>query len=140
MEILLTTEKTINSKKNYFHKPQFSLRDFWAVNDKLYISNIAYASIGNGGGTNLSGNNNNLDINGQDNFQEAYDFNSNNINPLYNLTERARHLFTKFYINNHYWYGALSTLNYELNDAFNFSGVLILDTTGGNITEKCMTY
>ena len=38
--------ETLNSKKNYYHKPQFSLRDFWAVNDKLYISNIAYISIG----------------------------------------------------------------------------------------------
>ena len=67
----INNRETINSKKNYFHKPQFSLRDFWAVNDKLYISNIAYASIGNGGGTNLSGNNNNLDINGQYNFSRS---------------------------------------------------------------------
>ena len=56
--------ETLNSKKNYYHKPQFSLRDFWAVNDKLYISNIAYMSIGQGGGTNLSGNTNNLDSSG----------------------------------------------------------------------------
>ena len=51
----------LNTKQNYFHKPQYSLRHFWVVNDKFYISNISYASIGNGGGTGISGNTNNYD-------------------------------------------------------------------------------
>ena len=63
--------ETLNSRKNYYHKPQFSLRDFWAVSDKLYISNIAYMSLGQGGGTNLSGNRDNYEENGQYNFQDA---------------------------------------------------------------------
>jgi outer membrane cobalamin receptor len=113
---------TLNSKKNYYHKPQFSLRDFWAVSDKLYISNIAYVSIGQGGGTNLSGNTNNLDSLGQYNFQDAYDFNRNNINPLYNSTEKASDTYLYSSRNNHYWYGALSTANYQLNKLFTLSG------------------
>ena len=32
-------KETLNTKQNYYHKPQFSLRDFWKVNDKLYVSN-----------------------------------------------------------------------------------------------------
>ena len=47
--------ETLNTKQNYYHKPQFSLRDFWTVNDKFYVSNILYASIGHGGGTSISG-------------------------------------------------------------------------------------
>ena len=39
-------KETLNTKQNYYHKPQFSLRDFWTVNDKFYVSNIFYASIG----------------------------------------------------------------------------------------------
>ena len=92
------------------------------MSDKLYISNIAYISIGQGGGTNLSGNTNNLDSLGQYNFQDAYDFNSNNINPLYNSTEKASDIYLYSSRNNHYWYGALSTANYQLNKLFTLSG------------------
>ncbi|MDA9898398.1 TonB-dependent receptor, partial [Flavobacteriales bacterium] len=118
----IANTETLNSKKNYYHKPQFSLRDFWAVNEKLYISNILYASIGQGGGTNLSGNTNNLDANGQYNFQDAYDFNKTNINPLYNSSERASDTYLLSSINNHYWYGALSTANYQIDEFYTFSG------------------
>ena len=38
--------ETLNTRQNYYHKPQFSLRDFWTVNDKFYVSNILYASLG----------------------------------------------------------------------------------------------
>ncbi len=114
--------ETLNTKKNYYHKPQFSLRDFWAVSDKFYISNIAYASIGNGGGTSLSGNSDNYDEDGQYNFQEAYDFNRNNIDPLYSDTEKSSNTYLLSSINNHYWYGALSTMNYQMNDEFTLSG------------------
>ena len=47
-----TTGETslLNERLNYFHKPQVTLKDFWTVNDKLSWSNIAYISIGRGGG------------------------------------------------------------------------------------------
>ena len=118
----ISNTETLNSKKNYYHKPQFSLRDFWAVSDKFYVSNIAYVSIGNGGGTNLSGNTNNLDSNGQYNFQDAYNFNHTNINPLYSSTEKASDTYLLSSRNNHYWYGALSTLNYQLSNPITLSG------------------
>lgn len=120
--IKIRNDELLNAKKNYYHKPQFSLRDFWVVNEKLYLSNIAYASIGNGGGTNISGNSDNYDENGQYNFQEAYDFNHTNINPLYSNSELASDNFLLSSINNHFWYGALSTTNYQMNDLFTFSG------------------
>ena len=40
-------------RQNKYHKPLFSLRHSWRVSDKLYISNMAYASYGCGGGTRL---------------------------------------------------------------------------------------
>ena len=43
----------LNERKNYFHKPQFNLSDFWNINKKLYLSTVAYASFGKGGGTKL---------------------------------------------------------------------------------------
>lgn len=118
--------ETLNTKKNYYHKPQFSLKDFWNVNDRLYISNIAYASIGNGGGTGVDGNTNAYDNFGQYNLQQAYDANSNNVNGLFSDTERESTTYLRSSINNHYWYGLLSTLNYRLKDWLTLSGGLDL--------------
>ncbi|CAI8203180.1 MAG: Ferric enterobactin receptor [Cryomorphaceae bacterium] len=123
--------ETLNTKQNYYHKPQFSLRDFWTVNDKFYVSNILYASIGQGGGTGLSGSNtNNYDENGQYNLQEAYNTNVNtegvfnSIDPLYSATETKASTYLRSSINNHYWYGGLSTLNYNPNEEISLSGGL----------------
>ena len=117
-----STSEKVNTKKNYYHKPQFSLRDFWAVSDNFYVSNITYASIGRGGGTNISSNYDNFDENGQYNFQQVYDLNKNNIDLLYSENQSKSDNFLLSSINNHYWYGALSTLNYQMNEEFTFSG------------------
>ena len=46
-----TGEKIVkNERLNYYHKPQITLKDFWKISDKLSWSNIAYVSIGRGGG------------------------------------------------------------------------------------------
>ena len=118
--------ETLNTKQNYYHKPQFSLRDFWTINDKFYMSNILYASIGNGGGTGLSGNTNNYDADGQYNLQEAYNANSKNIDALYSLDENKAGTYLRSSINNHFWYGGLSTLNYQFSDDISISGGLDL--------------
>ena len=120
----LHNRETLNTKQNYYHKPQFSLRDFWTVNDKFYISNILYASIGNGGGTGLSGNTNNYDAIGQYNLQEAYNSNLNSIDALYSASENKAGTYLRSSINNHYWYGGLSTLNYQLTDNTSLSSGL----------------
>ena len=121
---------TLNTKQNYYHKPQFSLRDFWTVNDKFYVSNILYASIGHGGGTGLSGDTDNYDENGQYNLQEAYNTNINtegifnSIDPLYSDTETKASTYLRSSINNHFWYGGLSTLNYNPTEEISLSGGL----------------
>ncbi|MEE2953902.1 MAG: TonB-dependent receptor [Bacteroidota bacterium] len=119
--------EVLNTKQNYYHKPQFSLRDFWAINNNLYISNIIYASIGNGGGTGLTGaNTSNYDINGQYNLQEAYNINANKINPFFSQTETQAETYLRSSINNHYWYGGLSTIDYSINNFLSISGGLDL--------------
>jgi outer membrane cobalamin receptor len=137
--------ETLNTKQNYYHKPQFSLRDFWTVSDKFYVSNILYASIGNGGGTSISGSN--YDRNGQYDLQTIYDGNLSgpfSIDPTYSETERKSGNYLKSSINNHYWYGGLSTLNYQASNEVSLSGGLdlryykgehyrqIYDLLGGN--------
>lgn len=130
--------------KNYFHKPQFSIRDFWNVNDKLYVSNIVYMSIGNGGGTgSAAGTKNgvpgsstmNLDpVDGQANFQSTYEsnmFNPYNINSAISPTEHWSGGILRSSINNHKWIGFLSTANYKISPEFNLSGGLDLRTYRG---------
>ena len=121
--------ETLNTRKNYYHKPQFSLRDFWTVNERFYISNVLYASIGNGGGTRTEGIG---EIDGQVDLQTAYNSNvgAGPFGPIidsdYSDTEYKTGSFLKSSINNHFWYGALSTLNYTLSDKISISGGLDL--------------
>ncbi|MAR39711.1 MAG: hypothetical protein CMD22_03340, partial [Flavobacteriales bacterium] len=121
----------LNTKQNYFHKPQYSLRHFWVVNEKFYVSNISYASIGNGGGTGISGNTNNYDLFGQYNLQDAYNGNIGNTDPLYSASAYKSSTYLRSSINNHYWYGILSTANYNPSEKISISGGLDLRTYKG---------
>ena len=131
------TREVLREQINYYHKPQFSLRDFWAVNDKLYISTVAYLSIGTGGGTSArsSISAQQYDENGQIDWQSIYDANSGNnrfgglgidlsIDPNWSETEHKSGQIIASAINNHFWYGALSTFTYRMNDSLSFSGGL----------------
>ena len=122
----ISSTETLNTKKNYYHKPQFSLRDFWSVSDKFHVSNIAYASIGNGGGTSIHTNSSNYDNDGQYNLQEVYNNNVSLLDPNYSPTLNKSTNYLRSSINNHYWYGFLSTMNYDLSNQFVLSGGLDL--------------
>ena len=63
--------------------------------------------------TNLSGNRDNYEENGQYNFQDAFNFNRNNINPLYNSSEKASDTYLYSSINNHFGMGLI---NCQLSD------------------------
>ncbi len=116
----------LSEKENYYHKPMFSLSDFWNVSDRLYISNIAYLSIGNGGGTGLQ-NSTSITSEGQIDFQTLYDANySGNFNP-----DKVSQGILRSAINNHFWYGLLSTFNYEINENFTLSGGIDLRSYKG---------
>jgi len=134
---------------NIFFKPQFSLRDLWTVNDRLIITNIAYLSIGTGGGvqprSSLKNTNlisradylNNPDVFSQDeigqiNWQSLYNQNTKPTNSGFGLVYPINPAYSdKLYYsrnylvqnsNDHVWYGLLSTFAYKVNNAFNLSG------------------
>lgn len=117
---------------NYYHKPQFSLRDFWTVNDKLYISNVAYLSVGSGGGTKI--NNAIYDDNDQIDFQTVYNANAYgpfSVDGVYSTTEHKAGTILRSSMNDHFWYGLLSTLQYNFNSKFNLSGGIDLRSYKG---------
>jgi len=107
-----------NTRQNYYHKPQFSLRHSWQANDKLFWSNVAYLSLGNGGGTARDGVSIPMNDEGQLDFEKAAQNNEPSIfNPdgISNTIIRASR-------NNHQWYGILSTVKYDMNDLITLSG------------------
>jgi len=118
-------DEHLSQSKNYYFKPQLSLRDLWRINDKFYLSNILYLSIGTGGGTtNFSSSTNGsysgstfaLDaLTGLIDYQTIY--NSNMKDP----TRRSEKIIRSS-VNNHQWFGLLSTFSWEINQQLNFSG------------------
>jgi len=133
-------EKTenFNERQNYYHKPQFSFRHTWSSERiKFSLNNVAYLSIGNGGGTRIDGSTQTLPDGSQD-FQHIYDqqtgFGYNpdedifgvgdpSIIPEYSNTEHAAYLgYLKSNVNNHFWYGLLSSFRYEPNEKLTYSG------------------
>lgn len=121
-------EVVLNEKVNYYHKPQFTLRDFWSINDKLYLSNILYLSLGNGGGTSLKrsvrADQGFITPDGQIDMQRYYDINTDPAlatDPLY-PGELKSYQYLRSQENNHRWLGLLSTFNYTLSKQLTLSG------------------
>ena len=119
----------LSQSKNYYFKPQISLRDFWRISEKFYLSTIVYTSFGSGGGTGTFTSDKNgtpggstppLDpANGQVNFQTYYD--ANMVDPILNPKGLATGILRSS-VNNHYWYGLLSTFTWEINREWTLSG------------------
>lgn len=115
-----------NTRMNYYHKPQISLRHSWSPSNRFFLSTVAYLSIGNGGGTNLQG---------------SYGRDAAGLVDIYSL-KKANLIFgagsSALYssINNHFWYGLLSTAKYEINPNVSFSGGIDLRNYTGEHLRK----
>ncbi len=125
----------LRERENYYHKPQITLKDFWQVNDRFYISNIAYLSIGNGGGTGITGRPGN-DSTGRLDAQYMYDNNlagdfGPNIDPAYHPTDLKANSYKRSSINNHFWYGLLSTGTFVKDENLTLSGGIDLRSYKG---------
>jgi len=113
--------------ENFYHKPIINLKHFWAK-DKWAVSNIVYGSFGMGGGTRLRGNTI-YDTYGQLALDQLYDENVSGTAfvPAYDTTlvndtsQYKSKNFIQANMNNHYWYGLISTINHRFNDAWEMS-------------------
>lgn len=130
------TEEKLAERTNIYHKPQFTIRDFWTLSDKLSVSNILYLSLGTGGGirpASSMGENDLIDDPGSPHYglidwQSVYDANSKPIRTPFGLKypilpEYSDSLYysTNFMTNqhnDHIWYGLLSTANLNLRNNF----------------------
>lgn len=106
--------QVLHAEDNFYHKPQISLNHYWTINDKMELSTAVYASFGTGGGGGTAGS----PLPRKDgviDFDTVVDQNDANGEAISYL--RASR-------NDHKWYGALSTLNYNLNDNLSLMGGL----------------
>jgi hypothetical protein len=135
-------QEIVNTSVNQFHKPIFSLKDFWTVNDHLTVSNILYASYGRGGGTQPQNNisNSTVNLNGEQNIQAIYDANA--FSPLNAglLPDRPTWMRSNNYLrknyNEHDWFGTLSTMNYSPNKKLDISGGFDLRSYQGRVFSR----
>ena len=111
-----TSPTALNEKKNFYYKPMYSLRDYWNINKKTYMSTIVYLSLGDGGGTGLTHATNPLP-DGTIDFQTIYDANVKGASNGKATTDILRAS-----MNNHFWIGLLNTTDYKINKNWQFSG------------------
>jgi len=107
----------VNSSLNYYHKPQFSLRHSWQATQKFFLSNVAYLSIGNGGGARITSLSSARDPEtGNLNWEKVYADNTSI------FAGGRSSIYQRSSVNNHFWYGLLSTFNYGISDDLTLSG------------------
>ncbi len=142
-------EEILNERVNEYHKPQFSLRDFWTPTEKFSVSNILYLSLGTGGGVRPRHSvkstqyiQDSTDPHyGRIYWQEIYDENAKPTDTpfglVYPIDERYSDslYYSNNYMtrqnNNHIWLGLLSTFNYRINNQLEFSGGIDLRSYKG---------
>jgi hypothetical protein len=132
-------QEIVNTSINQFHKPVFSIKDFWTVNDKFYISNILYASYGKGGGTQPQNPITSLTpgLNGEQNIQATYDANAFGTIVQQPIPDQriATNYIRKNY-NDHDWYGMLSTFSWKASNKIEVSGGLDGRTYQGRVYSR----
>ena len=123
-------QEVMTEKLNYYNKPQITLKDFWKVNKKLSISNMAYVSIGRGGGTSLYNSssiirdsNNLIDWDQMIKENQVNSlFGTPNIDAAYSPTEIKSSQIIVASVNNHFWIGYLGQFNYDFSKQLHLSG------------------
>lgn len=111
-------------RRNYYHKPVANLNWDFDINDDLDLSSVLYASWGRGGGTGGLGRGR-VRVGGPGANRDEIDFDQIVLNNIA-TSENGVGNFSDSYIrrasvNNHDWYGLLSSLNIDAGENWNFN-------------------
>ncbi len=119
-----------NSSRNAYHKPQISLNHLWQIDHKSSLSTALYASIGRGNGYSGTGDSEHRNLwygasNGKVNntFRHAdgtFDYDA--IDALNEASTTGSKMVMAKSMNNHEWYGLLSTYTTKFGEYFDFYG------------------
>lgn len=129
---------------NYYHKPQISLNHYWTIDENSSLTTSLYASLATGGGRRVRGAKSNwltidnntgrpkddamITVDGLLDYDRAMAENAASQNG-------SQVIFTNA-INDHDWYGALSSYKTKLNEQLTFTGGLDLRYYKGYHAEK----
>jgi len=112
-------------RRNYYHKPVANLNWDFDINETLDLSTVLYASWGRGGGTGGLGRGR-VRVGGNGLNQDEIDFEQIRVNNIATADSNGNGNFGDSYIrrasvNNHNWYGLLSSLNIDGGDKWDFN-------------------
>lgn len=118
------------SNFNWYHKPQISLNHLWQIDYKSSLSTALYMSIGRGGGSYTSGDNDNRNkwygaSNGTLNWTFRHPdgtFDYDAIDEMNANSTTGSKMVMGEQSNNHMWYGLLSTYTTKFGEYFDFYG------------------
>ena len=124
------TEDGIESERqNFYHKPVLNFNWDWDINEKTQLSSVAYASWGRGGGTGPRGNGRirTADPDGDGPLYGQLDYDAITaqnqqigVGGDYSAPLGAGYI-RRGSMNNHQWYGLVSTLTTDLSESVEFS-------------------
>tara|TARA_B110000285_G_C15115649_1_gene613886 strand:+ start:189 stop:2525 length:2337 start_codon:yes stop_codon:yes gene_type:complete len=100
-----------NERVNYYHKPQVSLNHYFNPTSRTSINTSAYVSIGHGGGSGRLGSSYSRTAEGLIDIESAIAYNTADTNASLSPKYVQRNS-----VNNHNWYGLVSTMNHKLTD------------------------
>lgn len=121
------------SSLNVYHKPQLSLNHTWTISEKTNLSTVLYASIGDGSGTSGQGftsanrgnwygasngvpNTTFRDVDGTFDYAGIYALNQ--------ASDNGSRMIMSKSVNQHKWFGALSTYSTKIGENVDFFGGL----------------
>ncbi len=153
--------KKFNLRENFYHKPQLALNHYWDVSDNFFLGTSAYYSMGRGGGTGDRGyisvwneEDSEFDKGYYDSFKDENGlFNVDDVVSWNTGTDRgnidnfdggklqsanngfvateSNGIIKRASMNEHNWYGILSTANVDLTDRLNLvAGIDLRGYTG----------
>jgi len=127
---------------NYFNKPQYALNHVWTIDDKSTLTTILYTSIGRGGGYAGRGRNSSAFYGSTNGIvNTAYRTNENYFDYGKLMEDNANDpngssaVLTSS-VNNHNWYGLLSTYTTKLGNYINVYGGIDLRYYAGIHTSE----
>ncbi|WP_417196937.1 TonB-dependent receptor domain-containing protein [Bizionia sp.] len=116
------TEGIESERTNYYHKPVFNFNWDWNISEKSELATVVYASWGRGGGTGDRGRGRIRTADGQMDYfaieQQALADN----NGIGNESgESNTSYIRRSSVNNHSWYGLVTSFNHEINENLSFN-------------------
>ncbi len=119
-----------NSSRNAYHKPQISLNHLWQIDHKSSLSTAFYVSIGRGNGYSGTGDSENRSKWYGASYGEVNDyfrnpdgtFDYDAIDEMNAASTTGSKMVMAKSMNNHEWYGLLSTYTTKFGDYFDFYG------------------